>query len=244
MHHRLQTTFMTLTFHHSTWKWFATLRPLMGHAHGTNELNPSNTHWVTEQTRRKLLTKPFHLRIRTTCVTLTFDLLTRKWYATHRPLMGHTHGTYELNPSNSHRVRARTRRKPQGVADRQTDKHTDRQTDNSGYRAAWQTDRQTNTQTDRRTTVVIELLAAAKNSVLDILHRKAPQMSQMFFPSKSRCSSASRDLVWPWHWYSGSHDDNIRGRGKAETKFYFCSKSPRRSKSPRFTVYIYIYNRI
>ena len=38
---------------------------------------------------------------RMTCVTLTFGLLTWKWYMTHRSLMGYISVTYEANPSKS-----------------------------------------------------------------------------------------------------------------------------------------------
>ena len=48
-----------------------------------------------------------HTKIRTTCLTLTLDLMTRKWYATHCPLMGCVCVMHEMNPSNRHEVKER-----------------------------------------------------------------------------------------------------------------------------------------
>ena len=56
---------------------------------------------------------------RTTRVTLTTDLFTWRWYATHCPHMGCICATYEYNPWNRHQ--ATVRRRHEGRTDRQTD---------------------------------------------------------------------------------------------------------------------------
>ena len=85
-----------------TQKWCATHRHLMGCVCTTYEVNRSDKDGATERTRPKL---------RTTPVTLTFDLLTLKWCATHHHLMGCVCTTYEVNRSNTDGATERTRPK-------------------------------------------------------------------------------------------------------------------------------------
>ena len=55
-------------------------------------------------------------KVRITCVTSTFDLLTWKWYTTHRPLTSRFWATYEYRPWNSQRATGWIRHgRPMGV---------------------------------------------------------------------------------------------------------------------------------
>ena len=58
-------------------------------------------------------------KIQMTHVTLTFDLLTWKWYVTHHPLIGCILATYEYNPGNKQWATKRTQHV--GLADRWMD---------------------------------------------------------------------------------------------------------------------------
>ena len=66
-------------------------------------------------------------KVKMTRVTLTFDLLTLKWYATHHPLMGCICAIYEEIPSNSQEATELTQHA--GQTDRQS---ADGQTDGQG----------------------------------------------------------------------------------------------------------------
>ena len=88
-------TCVTLTFGLLTWKRYVTHRSLMGCTciRATYEANLSKSHRAMERAWPKIWT---------IYVTLTFDQLTWKWYATHYSLMGCIGATYEANLSNNH----------------------------------------------------------------------------------------------------------------------------------------------
>ena len=95
-------------FERPLWPWPLTFWPGNGARHILTSWVACVPHmkWIgpirTERTQPKL---------RTTPVTLTFDLLTRKWCATHRHLMGCVYTTYEVNRSNRDGATERTRPK-------------------------------------------------------------------------------------------------------------------------------------